>query len=61
MDGVRPLVALAKSYSSGVQRNATWALLHLTQSGEIEQPPSSRPCVCFITPSNVFFCIQTVP
>ncbi|XP_056914611.1 ankyrin and armadillo repeat-containing protein isoform X2 [Takifugu flavidus] len=33
VDGVRPLLALAKSYSSGVQRNATWALLHLTQSG----------------------------
>uniref|UniRef100_A0A674NH76 Vacuolar protein 8 n=1 Tax=Takifugu rubripes TaxID=31033 RepID=A0A674NH76_TAKRU len=37
VDGVRPLLALAKSYSSGVQRNATWALLHLTQSGKIAQ------------------------
>lgn len=48
-------MALAKSYSSGVQRNATWALLHLTQSGEMAQPPCSRPCVCFITPNNVSF------
>ena len=51
VDGMRPLVALAKSYSSGVQRNATWALLHLTQSGEIDQPAGSRPfvCVCHYT------------
>ncbi|KAM9709011.1 uncharacterized protein ACNS7B_001115 isoform 2-T2 [Menidia menidia] len=31
-DGVKPLLALAKSYDSKVQQNATWALLHLTQS-----------------------------
>lgn len=55
VDGVRPLLALAKSYSSGVQRSATWALLHLTQSGGLDQPPCSRPCVCFITPNNVSF------
>lgn len=35
LDGVIPLLALAKSYDSKVQQNATWALLHLTQSGGI--------------------------
>lgn len=51
MDGVRPLLALAKSYSSRVQRNATWALLHLTQSGERIQ----SPCVFnnMVTHNNV--------
>lgn len=58
VDGVRPLLALAKSYSSGVQRSATWALLHLTQSGGVDQPPCSRPCVCFITPNNVSILTQ---
>lgn len=33
VDGVIPLLALAKSFDPKVQRNATWALLHLTQSG----------------------------
>ncbi|CAG13179.1 unnamed protein product [Tetraodon nigroviridis] len=45
VDGVRPLLAMAKSYSSGVQRNATWALLHLTQSvhpGERGNPGRNR-------------------
>ncbi|XP_037603222.1 ankyrin and armadillo repeat-containing protein [Sebastes umbrosus] len=32
VDGVMPLLALAKSYEPPVQQNATWALLHLTQS-----------------------------
>ncbi|XP_034419539.1 vacuolar protein 8-like [Cyclopterus lumpus] len=32
VDGVMPLLALAKSYEPRVQQNATWALLHLTQS-----------------------------
>ncbi|XP_059209892.1 uncharacterized protein LOC131988697 [Centropristis striata] len=32
VDGVIPLLALAKSYDRQVQLNATWALLHLTQS-----------------------------
>ncbi|TKS86964.1 Juxtamembrane domain-associated catenin p120 catenin -like protein [Collichthys lucidus] len=32
VDGVIPLLALAKSYDPKVQQNATWALLHLTQS-----------------------------
>ncbi|XP_041667970.1 vacuolar protein 8-like [Cheilinus undulatus] len=32
VDGVFPLLALAKSYDPKVQQNATWALLHLTQS-----------------------------
>uniref|UniRef100_A0A8C2ZZA7 Vacuolar protein 8 n=1 Tax=Cyclopterus lumpus TaxID=8103 RepID=A0A8C2ZZA7_CYCLU len=31
VDGVMPLLALAKSYEPRVQQNATWALLHLTQ------------------------------
>lgn len=35
VDGIKPLLALAKSYDPQVQRNATWALLHLTQSGGI--------------------------
>lgn len=35
VDGVIPLLALAKSYDPKVQQNATWALLHLTQSGGI--------------------------
>lgn len=35
VDGVIPLLALAKSYDPKVQQNATWALLHLTQSGWI--------------------------
>lgn len=33
VDGVLPLLALAKSYDSKVQQNAAWAVLHLTQSG----------------------------
>lgn len=33
VDGIIPLLALAKSYDPQVQQNATWALLHLTQSG----------------------------
>ncbi|XP_008285681.1 vacuolar protein 8-like [Stegastes partitus] len=32
VDGIIPLLALAKSYDPKVQQNATWALLHLTQS-----------------------------
>nr|XP_020463709.1 vacuolar protein 8-like [Monopterus albus] len=32
LDGIMPLLALAKSYDPQVQQNATWALLHLTQS-----------------------------
>ncbi|KAM6912222.1 uncharacterized protein FYW49_010730 [Xenentodon cancila] len=32
VDGIVPLLALAKSYDPVVQQNATWALLHLTQS-----------------------------
>ncbi|XP_070776613.1 uncharacterized protein [Enoplosus armatus] len=32
VDGIIPLLALAKSYDRQVQQNATWALLHLTQS-----------------------------
>ncbi|XP_035466374.1 vacuolar protein 8-like isoform X2 [Scophthalmus maximus] len=32
VDGIIPLLALAKSYDPRVQRNATWALLHLTHS-----------------------------
>ncbi|KAA8581922.1 hypothetical protein FQN60_008662 [Etheostoma spectabile] len=32
VDGIMPLLALAKSYDPQVQQNATWALLHLTQS-----------------------------
>ncbi|XP_074548725.1 uncharacterized protein LOC141806909 [Halichoeres trimaculatus] len=32
VDGILPLLALAKSYDPNVQQNATWALLHLTQS-----------------------------
>ncbi|KAM6916846.1 uncharacterized protein PEZ65_012772 [Lycodopsis pacificus] len=32
VDGIMPLLALAKSYEPQVQQNATWALLHLTQS-----------------------------
>ncbi|XP_034713795.1 ankyrin and armadillo repeat-containing protein [Etheostoma cragini] len=32
VDGIMPLLALAKSYNPQVQQNATWALLHLTQS-----------------------------
>ncbi|XP_070698356.1 uncharacterized protein [Pempheris klunzingeri] len=32
VDGIIPLVALAKSYDPQVQQNASWALLHLTQS-----------------------------
>lgn len=35
VDGIIPLLALAKSYDPQVQQNATWALLHLTQSGRI--------------------------
>lgn len=35
VDGVMPLLALAKSYDPQVQQSATWALLHLTQSGEV--------------------------
>ncbi|KAM8737893.1 uncharacterized protein AB9X84_022793 isoform 3-T3 [Acanthopagrus schlegelii] len=35
VDGIIPLLALAKSYDPQVQQNATWALLHLTQSGAI--------------------------
>ena len=34
-DGIIPLLALAKSYDPKVQKIATWALLHLTQSGWI--------------------------
>lgn len=33
VDGIMPLLALAKSYEPQEQQNATWALLHLTQSG----------------------------
>ncbi|KAM8913701.1 LOW QUALITY PROTEIN: uncharacterized protein AB9W97_005864 [Spinachia spinachia] len=32
LDCIMPLLALAKSYEPQVQQNATWALLHLTQS-----------------------------
>ncbi|XP_044022866.1 vacuolar protein 8-like isoform X2 [Siniperca chuatsi] len=32
VDGIIPLLALAKSYDPQVQQNATWALLQLTQS-----------------------------
>ncbi|XP_061599323.1 uncharacterized protein LOC133462198 [Cololabis saira] len=32
VDGIFPLLALAKSYDPALQQNATWALLHLTQS-----------------------------
>uniref|UniRef100_A0A3B4U0M3 Vacuolar protein 8 n=2 Tax=Seriola dumerili TaxID=41447 RepID=A0A3B4U0M3_SERDU len=32
VDGIIPLLALAKSYDPQVQQSATWALLHLTQS-----------------------------
>ncbi|KAK2892063.1 uncharacterized protein [Channa argus] len=32
VDGILPLLALAKSYDPQVQQNAAWALLHLTQS-----------------------------
>ncbi|XP_068437192.1 uncharacterized protein [Clinocottus analis] len=32
VDGIMPLLALAKSYEPQVQQSATWALLHLTQS-----------------------------
>ncbi|KAM3594598.1 uncharacterized protein V6R79_010598 [Siganus canaliculatus] len=32
VDGVLPLLALAKSYDPQIQQNASWALLHLTQS-----------------------------
>ncbi|XP_051251872.1 uncharacterized protein LOC127361353 [Dicentrarchus labrax] len=32
VDGIIPLLALAKSYDPLVQQNATWALLHLAQS-----------------------------
>ncbi|XP_041810152.1 vacuolar protein 8-like isoform X1 [Chelmon rostratus] len=32
VDGIIPLLALARSYDPQVQQNATWALLHLTQS-----------------------------
>uniref|UniRef100_A0A672ZSL6 Vacuolar protein 8 n=1 Tax=Sphaeramia orbicularis TaxID=375764 RepID=A0A672ZSL6_9TELE len=32
VDGIKPLLALAKSYDPQVQQDATWALLHLTQS-----------------------------
>ncbi|XP_042357420.1 ankyrin and armadillo repeat-containing protein [Plectropomus leopardus] len=32
VDGIKPLLALAKSYDPHVQQKATWALLHLTQS-----------------------------
>ncbi|XP_056282561.1 uncharacterized protein LOC130201529 [Pseudoliparis swirei] len=32
VDGIMPLLALAKSYEPQEQQNATWALLHLTQS-----------------------------
>ncbi|KAG7509862.1 vacuolar protein 8-like [Solea senegalensis] len=32
VDGIIPLLALAKSYEPQLQLNATWALLHLTQS-----------------------------
>lgn len=35
LDCIMPLLALAKSYEPQVQQNATWALLHLTQSGGI--------------------------
>lgn len=35
MDGIIPLLVLAKSYDPLVQQNATWALLYLTQSGGI--------------------------
>lgn len=34
VDGIKPLLALAKSYDPQVQQNAAWALLYLTQSGE---------------------------
>uniref|UniRef100_A0A3P9PLN5 Vacuolar protein 8 n=1 Tax=Poecilia reticulata TaxID=8081 RepID=A0A3P9PLN5_POERE len=33
VDGVMPLLALAKSYDPAIQLNAAWALLHLTHSG----------------------------
>lgn len=33
VDGIIPLLVLAKSYDPLVQQSATWALLHLTQSG----------------------------
>ncbi|XP_029349023.1 vacuolar protein 8-like [Echeneis naucrates] len=32
VDGIKPLLALAKSYDPQVQQSATWALLQLTQS-----------------------------
>ncbi len=35
VDGIIPLLALAKSFDPQVQQNATWALLHLTHSGAI--------------------------
>uniref|UniRef100_A0A3Q0SDH1 Vacuolar protein 8 n=1 Tax=Amphilophus citrinellus TaxID=61819 RepID=A0A3Q0SDH1_AMPCI len=35
VDGIIPLLALAKSFDPKVQRNATWAILHLTRSGGI--------------------------
>uniref|UniRef100_A0A3B5PUN2 Vacuolar protein 8 n=1 Tax=Xiphophorus maculatus TaxID=8083 RepID=A0A3B5PUN2_XIPMA len=37
VDGVMPLLALAKSYDPAVQLNAAWALLHLTHSGSLCQ------------------------
>lgn len=35
MDGIVPLLVLARSYDPLVQQSAAWALLHLTQSGRI--------------------------
>lgn len=35
VEGFIPLLALAKSYDPQVQQNAAWALLYLTQSGEM--------------------------
>lgn len=45
VDGIIPLLALAKSFDPKVQRNATWALLHLTQSGAT----ISFECHCALT------------
>ncbi|TNN44022.1 Vacuolar protein 8 [Liparis tanakae] len=45
VDGIMPLLALAKSYEPQEQQNATWALLHLTQSVLIQEQLMELDCV----------------
>lgn len=45
VDGIIPLVALAKSYDPKVQQNAAWALLYLTQSGEMISCQCQSCCI----------------